>query len=134
MANQAEKALAAIREYDRLMTAIAKNRADIGEGLGSCDRVVWSGGDDFGFGGTSYIPDGKKTHLSEAFEPFDDDDGVNYPRKGYNAPEEIAEIIGDCEGCKRAYAAVLERKANRKALGVIKRSIRAIARAKGGAA
>ena len=38
------------------------------------------------------------------------------------------EIIGDCEGCLKAYKAVQERKSNKKKLGAIKRTIRAIGR------
>lgn len=124
--SQAEKALAAIREYDRLMIAIAKNKDDIGAGIDCCDRFVT---DQYG---CKYIPDGKSIHLSDAFAPFDDDDGCGYLVKQYNTPEEIAEIIGDCEGCKKSYAAIQDRKQNRKKLGAIKRSMRAIARAKGG--
>lgn len=124
MATQAEKALAAIREYDRLMAAIANNTADIASGLECCTRSVE---DKDGF---RYVPGGVDTHIKEAFAPYDYDDGYFFV-KGYNQPEEIAEIIIECEGCKKAYAAIIERKANRKALGVIKRSMRAIARGKG---
>lgn len=128
MATQAEKALAAVREYDRLMLAISTNTTDINKGLEACERRQLTEGDDWNEP-VSYIPDGKQTHLAEAFEPFDDSDGY-FPMKGYNPPEEIAEIISECEGCKKAYAAIIERKANRKKLGIIKRSMRAIARGK----
>lgn len=130
MATQAEKALSAVREYDRIMVAISTNTTEINKGLEACDRRHLLPGDDWNEP-VSYIPDGKQTHLADAFTPYEDDDGTCYPIKGYNTPEEISEILGDCEGCKKAYAAIIERKANRKALGIIKRSMRAIARGKG---
>lgn len=119
-----EKALAACKEYDRLMTAIRKNTDDISDAM--CDRIIETGDLD-GHGNVSYIHDGKKTHLAEAFESYDG--GSDFPVRCYKTPEEIAEIIGDCEGCKKAYEAVQDRKSNRKKLGSIKRTIRAIGRA-----
>lgn len=125
--NQSEKALAACREYDRLMTSIAKAKRDIGDGLDRCDRRFT------GPSGDNYIPDGKQTHLADAFDFCFDEDAYGEVRMYHSELEQI-EIIGDCEGCMKAWKAVRERKEDRKKLGIVKRSIRAIARAKGGAA
>ncbi len=121
MKTRAEKALHLCGEYDRLMSSIAKSKIDIGNGLANCDRIFTGPDGD-------YIPDGKQTHLAEAFTPFDDEDECGYLVQSYNPPEEIAEIIGDCEGCAKSYAAIQERKAARKALGIVKRQIRMIGR------
>lgn len=118
-----EKALAACKEYDRLMIEVKKNTATIGDGLDYCTRMEpvpsapW----------LKEIPEGKQSHLAEAFESFDG--GTDFPVRCYHTPEDIEEIIGECSGCLRAYKAVQERKANKKKLGAIKRTIRAIGRA-----
>lgn len=118
-----EKALAACKEYDRLMIEIKKNTTTIGDGLEYCTRrepvpsAPW----------LKEIPEGKQSHLAEAFESFDG--GTDFPVRCYHTPEDIKEIIGECSGCLRAYKAVQERKANKKKLGAIRRTIRAIGRA-----
>ena len=119
MKTRAERALHLCGEYDRLMSAIAKLKSDVGDGLEQCDRRVSTGGQD-GYGDVSYIPDGKQTHLADAFEPHYrnfDDDAV------YATEQEQIEIIGECEGCLKAWKAVRDRKAARKALGIVKRQI-----------
>ena len=124
MKTRAERALHLCGEYDRLMSAIAKLKSDVGDGLEQCDRRVSTGGLD-GYGDVSYIPDGKQTHLADAFEPHYrnfDDDAV------YATEQEQIEIIGECEGCLKAWKAVRDRKAARKALGIVKRQIRMIGR------
>ena len=118
MKTRAEKALHLCREYDRLMSSIAKLKNDIGDGLGHCERYVTGPNGD-------YITDGKATHLSEAFEfRFDDDQDDRV----YNSEKEQLEIIDDCSGCLKAWKAVRDRKAARKALGIVKRQIRMIGR------
>jgi len=118
MKTRAEKALHLCREYDRQMTAIAKGKADIGDGLDKCDRRFTGPNGD-------YIPDGKQTHLAEAFDYGIDEDSEE---KSYLGEQEQLEIIGECEGCLKAWNAVHERKAARKALGIVKRQIRMIGR------
>lgn len=122
----AEKALAAIREYDRLMTAIAQNKLDIGNGLGKCENLVSATlhGED-----VSYMREGGVSHLEKAFAPHIDNSSM-FDELAYNTPEEIAEILSECPGCQEAYAAIQERKANRKKLGAVKRAMRMIGRAK----
>ena len=118
MKTLAEKALHLCGEYDRLMSSIAKSKSDIGNGLANCDRIFTGPDGD-------YIPDGKQTHLADAFEPHYrdfDDDAV------YATEQEQIEIIGECEGCLKAWKAVRDRKAARKALGIVKRQIRMIGR------
>lgn len=123
----AEKALAAIREYDRLMTAIAQNKADIGDGLDACVRYVDT--DEDGRKCEHLIPGDGKSHLAEAFEPRLVSNDY-FDQETYSSPEEIAEILIDCPGCQKAYAAIQERKANRKKLGAVKRAMRMIGRTK----
>lgn len=121
MSSQAEKALAACRRYDELMTSIRRDTELISSA--ECDRVVSTGGEV----DISYIPDGKKTHLQDVFDGYEDE-GVYGVVKCHYLPEEALEIIGDCEGCKRAFEAVQRRKLARKQLGAVKRAIRIIAR------
>ena len=124
---KAEKALAACKEYDRLMTEIRKNTKTIGDGVDECDRYI-DATDPSGIKDVRYIPDGKDTHLSEVFAGYDEDGMFEPIHFHYSRPEAL-EIIGDCKGCRKAYEAVQERKANKKKLGAIKRTIRAIGRA-----
>ena len=120
MKTLAEKALEACKEYDRLMKEIAKNKEEIGRAP-ECDRYADS---DSG----PYIPDNGMTHLSEVFAGYDSDDGYFAPIHCHYKADEALEIIGECEGCRQAYMAVQERKANKKKLAAVKRYIRAIAR------
>ena len=122
MKTKAEKALDACKEYDRLMTEIRRNTDEIGSGADSCSSWVC---DRYGI---KSIPGNGMTHLTESFEPHEDE-GECFTTKVFNDETEIIEIIGECQGCLRAYKAVQERKANKKKLGTIKRTIRAIARA-----
>jgi Fe-S cluster biogenesis protein NfuA len=117
---KAEKALEACKEYDRLMKEIDKNRQAIGSAP-ECDRYVDSESG-------PYIPDHGMTHLNEVFAGYDTDDGYFAPLHCHYQGDEVLEIIGECEGCKKSYEAIQERKANRKKLAAVKRSIRAIAR------
>lgn len=121
MKTQAEKALEACKEYDRLMKAIDNNRQAIGNAT-ECDRYADS---DSG----PYIPDHGVTHLDEVFAGYDSDDCYFAPLHCHYQRDEALEIIGECEGCRQKYEAIQERKANRKKLAAVKRSIRAIARA-----
>ncbi|MFZ4539831.1 hypothetical protein [Propionivibrio sp.] len=130
MKTQEEKALAAVIEYDRLMGAIYECRKAISNPANECDRVV--GGDD---PWQSHIPDGKQTHLAEVFAGYDDNDGF-MPMHCHYDHSEAMEIIGECEGCRKTFDAIQERKRLKTSLGTIKRTIRSIARnsTKGGAA
>lgn len=116
---KADKALAACREYDRLMKAIAKNKSDIGDGLEHCTWWI------IDIDGSRHIPNENDTHLSSAFEfHIDEYSG----ERAYLSEQEQLEIVGECEGCLKAWHAIKDRKANKKALGIIKRSIRLIGR------
>ena len=126
MKTLAEKALEACKEYDRLLKAIHQNRIDIGDGSSSCDRIVETGDLD-GYGNVQYIPDGKDTHLGEVFKGYISSESIE-PEPHHYSESKALEIIGDCEGCLKAYKAVQERKSNKKKLGAIKRTIRSIAR------
>ncbi len=126
MKTLAEKALEACKEYDRLLKAIHQNRIDIGDGSSSCDRIVETGDLD-GYGNVQYIPDGKDTHLGEVFKGYISSESYE-PEHCHYSESKALEIIGDCEGCLKAYKAVQERKSNKKKLGAIKRMIRSIAR------
>lgn len=120
----ADKALAACKEYDRLMTAIKRNTEEIGEGVEVCSRWVSDGT------GGHWIPGGGMTHLTEAFTPYESmPDYPDYSHiNEWNDEPAALEIIGECTGCLRAYNAVQERKANRKKIGAVKRTIRMIGR------
>ena len=126
MKTLAEKAVEACKEYDRLLKAIDQNRIDIGDGSSACDRIIETGDLD-GCGNVRYIPDGKDTHLGEVFKGYISSESYE-PEHSHWSESEALEIIGDCEGCLKAYKAVQERKANKKKLGAVKRAIRAIAR------
>lgn len=122
MKTQAEKALEACKEYDRLMTEIAMNTRTISDGLSYCTRMVSQPGYF-----AQALPDGVKSHVGEVFSGFIA--GEFEPEHHYYSEKAAIAIIGDCAGCLRAYKAVQERKANKKALGSVKRKIRMIARA-----
>lgn len=126
MKTQAEKALAAVVEYDRLMNAISNCRKSIGSY--ECNREV-----DGGLGW--YMPAGMQTHIAEVLAGYDDD-GCFAPENRHYRPDEAMEIISDCEGCRKVFEAIQERKRLKKSLGAVKRTLRAIARAakKGGEA
>ena len=127
MKTLAEKALEACKEYDRLLKAIHQNRIDIVDGSSACDRIVETGDLD-GYGNVQYILDGKDTHLGEVFKGYISSESYEPEHRHYSEAKAL-EIIGDCEGCLKAYKAVQERKTNKKKLAAVKRSIRAIARA-----
>lgn len=113
MKSKAEKALEACKEYDRLMNEIHMNTKTIGDGLDYCTRIP-------------ELPEGVKSHVQEVFAGYI---GGDWEPTHYHYTEDKAlEIIGDCAGCLRAYKAVQERKANKKKLGAIKRTIRALGR------
>ena len=114
--NPAEKALNACKEYNRLMLEIKRNTEEIGSS--GCTRLVYN----------LYMKNGERsTHLAEVFSGYDSD-GYYEPVHHHWSQAEALEIIGDCEGCRKAYQAVQERKSNKKALGAIKRTIRMIGR------
>ena len=65
------------------------------------------------------------THLKDAFTPDKDDAGYTV----FMTDAEIREyLFENCDCCLKAYGFVLERKAAKKTLGAVKRSIGAIGR------
>ena len=93
--SHADKALAAILEYDRLMAASDACREIIGDRANECDRAVtveeWT-----------YIPDNKHSHIQEVLAGFIDSDGYA-PVHHHFHRDEALEIIGDCEGWSSLY-------------------------------
>ena len=61
-----EKALAACKEYDRLMTEIRKNTKTIGDGLANCTRMAPVPSAPF----LKELPDGVKSHVQEVFAGY----------------------------------------------------------------
>ena len=120
--NKAEKALAACKEYDRLMTEIRKNTKTIGDGLDHCTRMAPVPSAPF----LKELPEGVKSHVQEVFAGYVGGDWE--PEHRHYTEAKAMEMVKDCPGCLRAYKAVQERKANKKKLGAIKRTIRAIGR------
>ena len=118
--SHADKALAAILEYDRLMSAINDCRKIISNPANECDRAVtveeWT-----------YIPDNKHSHIQGVLAGFIDSDGYA-PVHHHFHRDEALEIIGDCEGCLKVFEAIQERKRLKAKLGSTKRTIRLIAR------
>lgn len=118
---QAEKALRLCREYDRLMERIKETTTQIGNALGQCPINVNAPID---------APvDGIETHLKQAYASFMDDQGHPWKTKMWLDEEEKKEILAECSHCSIAHAYVQDRKAARKALGIVKRQIRMIGRA-----
>lgn len=123
MKSREEKALAACKEYDRLMNEIKRLTKVIGEGISACvdpKAYEWVGGE------TKHNP---HTHLHAAFALEDGGDYWDGPRRVGKTPKEVEEILAPCLGCRMAYKYVRERKEAKKQLGIIKRTIRAIGRA-----
>ena len=106
------------------MAEIAMNTKTIGDGLDYCTRMVPVASAPF----LNELPKGVQSHIQEVFAGYDED-GMFNPVHFHYTESEALETIGDCTGCLRAYKAVQERKANKKKLGAIKRTIRAIGRA-----
>lgn len=125
--SHADKALSAVVEYDRLMVAINDSRKVISNPDNECDRAVT-------VEGWTYIPDNKHSHIQEVLAGFIDSDSYA-PEHRHFHHDEALEIIGDCEGCRKVFEAIQERKRLKAALGSTKRTIRLIARnsRKGGA-
>jgi len=116
------RALDLCREYEQLSVSIVDYTKQIGNCLAQCMISV---------NATDLTPCNKKgfvmTHLAQAFEPFLSDDEY-YPELQWNDEAVIAEILSGCPHCQQAYAHIQARKAAKKRLGAVKRSIRAIGR------
>lgn len=120
MKTRAEKALHLCREYDRLMERVKDLKKQIGNALGQCPIAVKAG---------PYAPvDGIETHLKQAYASFDDDQGQPWKTRMWLDEDEQKEILAECSHCSIAHSYIQERKAARKALGIVKRQIRMIGR------
>ena len=118
---QAEKALRLCREYDRLMERIKETTTQIGNALGQCPIYVNS---------PMEAPvDSVRTHLKQAYESEFEHFDWGGKRRVWLDEDEKAEILAECSHCSIAHAYVQDRKAARKALGIVKRQIRMIGRA-----
>lgn len=125
------KAIALCAEYARLNSAIKALGMDIGFALGSCPGV----------NGDLIEPEGPldwhelnafldrqrkdQTHLKEALTPDVDHDGSGI----WMEEADITEHVACCPMCSSAWKAIKQRKADRKALGIVKRRITMMGRA-----
>ncbi|MBR8025197.1 hypothetical protein KDX27_42130 [Burkholderia cenocepacia] len=118
------KALKACADYARLNAEIKQLTKRIGDLLHYCKGVRGTCG--IGADGMQYGDPHDVTHLKHAFTPETDDSG----NAVFLTAEEILEYLNEhCDCCLKAYGAVIERKAAKKQLGAVKRSIGAIGRA-----
>jgi len=109
MSALAQKALTACAEHTRLKWEITKLTGQIGLALGACPKV-----DD-------------ETHVARAYKPVCS--AEEWPEERYRTPAEIALDLSYCEHCQAAHAAIQQRKAARKQLGIVRRQITAIGKA-----
>lgn len=122
-----QKALRACADYARLNTEIKRLTKAIADMLHYCEGVRGTCG--IGTDGMKYGEHDDDTHLKSAFTPDTSEDGY-YPTKVWMNDSEIREYLYEhCACCLKAYELVLERKAAKKAFGVVKRSISTIGRA-----
>lgn len=123
-----EKALKACANYARLNSEIKQLTKSISEALRYCNGVRGTCG--IGEDGMQFGEHDDPTHLKEAFRPETVDDGWGEGRQVWMTDTEIREYLFEhCACCLKAYEFVLERKAAKKALGIVRRSISAIGRA-----
>lgn len=119
MKTREQKALHLCCEYDRLMDVIHNLTKSIGQALGNC-RLAAKGNID------------KKgrpvTHLTEAYASYLDNQGDYWPEIMWLDEEEQKEVLEKCSSCSIAHHHIQERKASRKALGIVKRQIRMLGR------
>jgi len=119
-----DKALKACADYARLNSEIKQLTKSIAGALCYCKGVRGTCG--IGDDGFQYGEHDDPTHLKDAFSGDVDDDG----HKVWMTDMDIrAYLYENCDCCLKAYDFVLERKAAKKSLGVVKRSIGAIGRA-----
>lgn len=119
MKNRAEKALHLCREYDRLTERIKDLTTSIGHALDGCRLAAEGKVDEKGR---------TITHLTEAYASFDVADEWSDKDRGYHDEATQLEILSVCSSCGIAHKHVQERKAARKAFGIVKRQIRMIGR------
>ncbi|KVL59293.1 hypothetical protein WT01_15810 [Burkholderia cepacia] len=118
-----DKALKACADYARLNVEIKQLTKRIGDLLRYCKGVRGTCG--IGADGMQYGHPHDVTHLKHAFTPDTDDSG----NAVFMTDEEVREYLSEhCDCCLKAYGAVIERKAAKKQLGAVKRSIGAIGR------
>lgn len=119
-----DKALKACADYARLNADIKQLTKLISGALHYCSGVRGTCG--VGEDGMKYGEHDDDTHLKSAFTPDKNDEGYAV----WMTDAEIREYLFEhCACCLKAYEFVLERKAAKKALGTVKRSIGAIGRA-----
>ncbi|WP_241300549.1 hypothetical protein [Burkholderia stabilis] len=118
------KALKACADYARLNAEIKRLTSAIASTLHYCKGVRGTCG--IGEDGMVYGDHDDVTHLKHVFTPDHDDEGHTV----FMTDAEIREyLFENCDCCLKAYGFVLERKAAKKQLGAVKRSIGAIGRA-----
>ena len=116
-----ERALKACIEYDTLLTRIKELSHGISDAIGQCPI----------FNDPNAIPDAHghyPTHLNQAFQPFLTGDSIFGPVHEWLGDNEKREILDQCPHCSMAYEFIQQRRAAKKRLGIIKRSIRSIGR------
>lgn len=115
-----ERALKACIEYDTLMKRIKELSHGIRDAIGQCPI----------FNDPNAIPDARghyPTHLHQALAAHDED-GMFHPIRVWLDEDEKREILDQCSHCSMAYEFIQQRRAAKKRLGIIKRSIRSIGR------
>lgn len=119
-----ERALKACADYARLNAEIRSLSKAIGDALHYCKGVRGTCG--VGSDGWKYGDHDDPTHLAEAFRPDTTDEGSTVWMSDFEIREYLYE---NCACCLKAYERVLERKAAKKQLGIVKRAIGNIGRA-----
>lgn len=118
------KELMVCADYARLNAEIKRLTKLIADLLRRCKGVRGTCG--IGADGMQYGHPNDVTHLKHAFTPDIDDSG----NAVFMTDEEVREYLYEqCDCCLKAYGAVIERKAAKKQLGAVKRSISAMGRA-----
>ena len=121
-------ALKACADYARLNAEIRTLTKAIGDALHYCKGVRGTCG--VGADGMKYGDHDDPTHLSHAFESDIEEQEYGEGRRVWMEEAEIREYLYEqCACCLKAYEFVLERKAAKKQLGIVKRAIGNIGRA-----
>ncbi len=119
MSEKSTKALDLCREYDRLIERVNNLTKNIGYALKGCRLAEEGKVDNKGR---------LVTHLTEAYASYLDNQGDYWPERMWLDEEEQKEVLEKCSSCSMAHHLIQERKAARKALGIVKRQIRMIGR------
>lgn len=127
------KATQLCAEYVKCSRAITQLGKEIGEALNKCPGVngdlLWPTDDNnlSGFAIMQLHDRQRKdqTHLKAALTPEQGDNG----HWTWLAGQEITEFVSECPHCTAAWKAVQQRKAARKAFGIVKRQLSAVGRA-----